>query len=324
MTAAPSTPLCGRCVHTPSTTSARPRNSVRTCAENHVAQGLLVQLEQRRHFFDGEELVQLRLLLANRVQANRDPTPATSLTLMRTCVRARVRLHSQRARPRSALARIGSAARDGRARGRHKLLRVGRSSISARPVHRRARSMESVAAARRPVIDNVHGAPQPQDELGPGMLVPRLWSPDSCLDTRQTRFLSKAVSARAAGYTPGRKRGPEREGIGRNDAGRSPGKGPGFAPGPSRVRRLGESPSRFLEEASGEAANRSEVATNSSTSLAMCALTKSRAKKWYNSGGPRGGGTGEIPPRGPLWAGRSRATPGSRNFTRAYRVLRIF
>ena len=42
--------------------------------------------------------------------------------------------------------------------------------------------MESVAAARRPVIDNVHGAAQPQDELGPGMLVPRLWSPDSCLE----------------------------------------------------------------------------------------------------------------------------------------------
>ena len=156
---------------------------------------------------------------------------------------------------------------------------------------------------RRPVIDNVHGAPQPQDELGPGMLVPRLWSPDSCLDTRQTRFLSKAVSARAAGYTPGRKRGPEREGIGRNDAGRPPGKGPGFAPGTFPREASGGIAEPLLGEASGEAANRSEVATNSSTSLAMCALTKSRAKKWYNSRGPRGGGTGEIPPRGPLWAG---------------------
>ena len=95
----------------------------------------------------------------------------------------------------------------------------------------RHRSNTNLPWHRRPVIDNVHGAPQPQDELGPGMPVPRLWSPDSCLDTRQTRFLSKAVSARAAGYTPGRKMGPEREGIGRNDAGRSPGKGPGVRPG---------------------------------------------------------------------------------------------
>ena len=123
--------------------------------------------------------------------------------------------------------------------------------------------MESVAAARRPVIDNVHGAPQPQDELGPGMLVPRLWSPDSCLDTRQTRFLSKAVSARPAGYTPGRKRGPEREGIGRNDAGRSPGKGPGFAPGTFPREASGGIAEPLLGEASGEAASRSEVATNS-------------------------------------------------------------
>lgn len=97
----------------------------------------------------------------------------------------------------------------------------------------------------------------------------------------------------------------------------------GFAPGTFRREASGGIAEPLVGEASGEAANRSEVATNSKYVAAMCALTKSRAKKWYNSGGPRGGGTGEIPPRGPLWAGRLRATPGSRNFTRAYRVLRI-
>ena len=50
------------------------RANAENCAENHVAQGLLVQLEQLGDFFDCEEFVQLRPLLANRVQSDRDPT----------------------------------------------------------------------------------------------------------------------------------------------------------------------------------------------------------------------------------------------------------
>ena len=176
---------------------------------------------------------------------------------------------------------------------------------------------------RRPVIDHVHGAPQPQDERGPGMLVPRLWSPDSCLDTRQMRFLSKAVSARAAGYTPGRKRGPEREGIGRNDAGRSPGKGPGFAPGTFPREASGGIAEPLLGEASGEAANRSKLQPTAIRRSDVRANKVASEEVVQQRRAPRRWDRGNTTP-GPPLGGRSRATPGSRNFARAYRVLRIF
>ena len=180
---------------------------------------------------------------------------------------ARVRLHSQRARPPSAMARDRPAARNDRARGRRKLHRVGRMPISARPVHRRTRSMESVAAARRPVIDKCPRSATAAGRAGTG----------ECSSRGSGAPVVALIPAKRDSYPKRYRHGPlvvrrgERGGPNEKELVEMTQEGPrgrdrGSPRGPSRVRRLGESPSRFLEEASGEAANRSEVATNSNTS----------------------------------------------------------